>query len=261
MTAVRGGLRSWLLSELRYVLTALAYFTRIPVPRWVGYEAHYLNAAARYFPLIGLLVGAVAAGTYWLALQVWTPAIAVLLSMAATLLLTGAFHEDGLADSMDAFGGGYTREDTLRIMHDSRIGTFGAIALVVVLALKWQALAALPPTLAIGTMVAAHGASRLFAIAYLRTLPYVRPEGKAKPVARDLHGAALAVATVCGCAPLFGLPWPLALAIPLVLLPLWLWLGAYFRRRLSGYTGDCLGMAQQLAELTILLLVAAWTSF
>ncbi|TMS56732.1 adenosylcobinamide-GDP ribazoletransferase [Imbroritus primus] len=260
MNTVRSGIH-WLFSELRYALTALAYFTRIPVPRWVGYEAHYLNAAARYFPLIGLLVGAVAAGAYWLALHLWTPPIAVLLSMAATLLLTGAFHEDGLADSMDAFGGGYTREDTLRIMHDSRIGTFGTVALLVVLALKWQALVALPPPLAVVAMVAAHGTSRLFAIAYLRTLPYVRPEGKAKPVASELHGVALAMAVVCGGAPLLGLPWPLALAIPLALLPLWFWLGRYFRRRLGGYTGDCLGMAQQLAELAILLMAAAWMSF
>jgi adenosylcobinamide-GDP ribazoletransferase len=247
--------------EMRYMLTALAYFTRIPVPQWVGYEAHYLDAAARYFPLVGVFVGATSAGVYWLALSVFEPALAVLIAMAVTVLLTGAFHEDGLADSMDAFGGGYTREDTLRIMHDSRIGTFGAIALVLVLAIKWQALVVLPASLAIGTMVASHALSRLFAIGYLRTLEYVRPEGKAKPVAQALRGGALFVAGVFGLIPLCFLPWELVLAIALVLAPLWWCLGIYFRRRLGGYTGDCLGMAQQLAELAIVLCVAAWISF
>ena len=127
--------------------------------------------------------------------------VAVLLSMAATLLLTGAFHEDGLADCVDAFGGAYTRDDALRIMHDSRIGAFGAIALVVALALKWQTLAALPPMRAAWLMIAAHAASRTCAISYLVTLDYVRAEGKAKPVAQRMSGAALR------CAAMFGLPW------------------------------------------------------
>lgn len=249
-----------MLDELRYAFTALGYFTRIPVPRWIGYEAHYLDAAARYFPLIGALVGCVAAVVYWLALHVFAPELAVLLSMAATLLLTGAFHEDGLADSVDAFGGAYTREDTLRIMHDSRIGTFGAVALIIVLALKWQALSALPPALAISVMVAAHSVSRLCAIGYLRTLDYVRPEGKAKPVARRLTARALVVAGTCGLAPVLLLPWSLALMSLALLVPLWWGLGRYFRGRLGGYTGDCLGMAQQLAELVILLVAAAWIS-
>src|SRR5476651_1221186 len=97
--------------ELRYFFTALGYFTRVPVPRWVGFETHYLNAAARYFPLIGAIVGGLGAVVYLAALQVFPAGVAVLLSMAATLLVTGAFHEDGLADCADAFGGAYTRED------------------------------------------------------------------------------------------------------------------------------------------------------
>ena len=115
--------------------------------------------------------------------------------------MTGAFHEDGLADCFDAFGGAYTRDDVLRIMHDSRIGAFGAIALVVALALKWQTLAALPPMRAAWLMIAAHAASRTFAISYLLTLDYVRAEGKAKPVAQRMSCAAFALAAM------FGLPW------------------------------------------------------
>lgn len=132
-------------AEVRYFFVALGYFTRVPVPKAIGYAAGDLDQAARYFPLVGACVGAWGALVYLAALRVLPASIAVGLSMAATLLATGAFHEDGLADSCDAFGGGYTRDDVLRIMHDSRIGTFGAVALIVALGLKWQALAAMPP--------------------------------------------------------------------------------------------------------------------
>jgi len=186
--------------------------------------------------------------------------------MAASLLVTGAFHEDGLADCVDAFGGAYTRENVLRIMHDSRIGAFGAIALVIALALKWQTLAALPPMRAAGLMIGAHAASRAFAISYLATLDYVRAEGKAKPVAQRLSAPALL------CAALFGLPWLLwpngpaladwrfAAVTLLVLVALRFAMGRYFVRRLGGYTGDCLGFAQQVFELSIYLMGLAWIS-
>ncbi|MDS0795742.1 adenosylcobinamide-GDP ribazoletransferase, partial [Burkholderia pseudomultivorans] len=162
-------------AEARYFFVALGYFTRVPVPKAIGYAAGDLDQAARYFPLVGACVGAWGALVYLAALRVLPASIAVGLSMAATLLATGAFHEDGLADSCDAFGGGYTRDDVLRIMHDSRIGTFGAVALVVTLGLKWQALAALPPLRAAWAMVAAHAARRAAAGGLLMSLRYVRP--------------------------------------------------------------------------------------
>jgi adenosylcobinamide-GDP ribazoletransferase len=248
------------LDELRYFLTALGYFTRVPVPRWVGFERHYLNAAARYFPLVGLMVGAVAALVYLIALRVFPASIAVLLSMAATLLLTGAFHEDGLADCFDAFGGAYTRDDVLRIMHDSRIGAFGAIALVVALALKWQTLAALPPMRAVWLMIAAHAASRAFAISYLLTLDYVRAEGKAKPVAQRMSYAAFALAAMCGLPWLFWPDWKAGCVCVAVLVAMRFFIGRYFVRRIGGYTGDCLGFAQQLFELAIYLTGLGWIS-
>ncbi|MEW6346322.1 MAG: adenosylcobinamide-GDP ribazoletransferase [Pseudomonadota bacterium] len=248
------------LMELRYFFTALGYFTRVPVPRWVGYEPHYLNAAARYFPLVGVLVGGLAALVYLAALHVFPPGVAVLLSMAATLLVTGAFHEDGLADCCDAFGGAYTREDVLRIMHDSRIGAFGAIALMIALALKWQTLAALPPLRAAGLMIAAHAASRTAAISYLVTLDYVRAEGKAKPVAQRLSGAAFALAALFGLPALFWPDWRFGCAALMLLVVLRLAMGRYFLRRIGGYTGDCLGFAQQIFELAVYLLGLAWIS-
>ncbi|CAG2149171.1 adenosylcobinamide-GDP ribazoletransferase [Cupriavidus numazuensis] len=253
--------------ELRFFLTALGYFTRVPLPsplaQWVGYEPRYLNAAARYFPLVGLMVGGVAVLVTWGAVQWWPPGVAVLLGMAATLLLTGAFHEDGLADCVDAFGGAWRREDVLRIMHDSRIGAFGAIALVVALLLKWQLLVAIGARSGLQelllVLLAAHGASRAMAVSYLATLDYVRDEGKAKPVAQRLGGAGLGFALLCGAAPLV-LVSPLFAGVAVgALAVLRFLLGRYFVRRIGGYTGDCLGMAQQLGELLIYLVAAAWT--
>jgi adenosylcobinamide-GDP ribazoletransferase len=245
---------------LRYFFTALGYFTRVPVPRWVGYEPHYLNAAARYFPLIGVLVGAAGAIVYMAALRIFPPGVAVLLSMAVTLLVTGAFHEDGLADCVDAFGGGYTREESLRIMRDSRIGAFGAIALMIALALKWQTLVSMPPLRAAWLMIAAHAASRACAISYLVTLDYVRAEGKAKPVAQRMTRAAFACAIVLGMPWLFWPQWRLGCITLLVLIVLRVALGRYFVRRIGGYTGDCLGFAQQIFELAIYLVGLAWIS-
>ncbi|WP_322014393.1 adenosylcobinamide-GDP ribazoletransferase [Paraburkholderia sp. J12] len=252
------------LAELRYFFTALGYFTRVPVPRWVGFEPAWLNAAARYFPLVGALVGALAALVYLAALRVFPAGVAVLLSMGATLLATGAFHEDGLADCCDAFGGGYTREDVLRIMHDSRIGAFGAIGLVVALTLKWQTLASLPPMRAAALMIAGHAASRACAISYLVSLDYVRAEGKAKPVAQRMSAAALLCACVFGLPWLFWPAWPdwrAGVASLAVLAALRYLLGRYFVKRIGGYTGDCLGFAQQVFELAIYLVGLAWISF
>ncbi|SAL16031.1 cobalamin synthase [Caballeronia peredens] len=248
------------LDELRYFFTALGYFTRVPVPRWVGFERSYLNAAARYFPLVGAMVGGVAALVYLAALRVFPAGIAVLLSMAATLVLTGAFHEDGLADSVDAFGGAYTREDALRIMHDSRIGAFGAIAIVVALALKWQALTGFPPQRAAWIMLGAHAASRAFAISYLVTLDYVRAEGKAKPVAQRMSLASFALALGFGVPWLFAIDWRFACVTIAALSVLRFVIGRYFVKRIGGYTGDCLGFAQQVFEIAIYLIGLAWIS-
>lgn len=247
--------------QARYFVAALGYFTRVPIPRAIGLDMHDLAGAARYFPLVGALVGAAAACVYWFALHVFPPSVAVLLSMAATLLLTGALHEDGLADCCDGLGGGATREDALRIMRDPRLGAFGAIGLVMALALKWQTLAALPAATAAWSMVSAHAASRALAVSYLATHDYAREQGKAKPVAQRMAARSLVVALA------LGLPWLLApdwragvfgLGVCLVLR---FALARYFARRLGGYTGDCLGLAQQCFELALYLSVLAWTSF
>jgi len=229
------------------------FFTRLPIPSESEWQADDLKKAATYFPLVGWLVGAVGAGAWWLAARVWPPAIASGISLAVTLLLTGAFHEDGLADVCDGFGGGYTKERVLAIMRDSRVGAFGAIGVVMALGLKWQAVAALPPLLTPLSLVAAHGLSRGAAVSLMATLPYVREEeSKAKPMATELRGVRLLVALAFAVAPLAFLPVRLAWCLGPVVMVRFL-LGRWFMYRIGGYTGDGLGAAQQVSEIVIYL--------
>lgn len=252
-----------MLHELRLFFIALQFLTRVPAPRWVGFEPDWLNQSARHFPAVGVCVGAVGALVLWAASAVFPPAVAVGLSMAATLLLTGGFHEDGLADTFDALGGVVSRERALAIMKDSRIGSYGALALMAVLGLKAAALAALPLALAVPALLLAHTASRAAAVWLIRVLPYAgdAEHAKAKPLARrvSLTGALVAsawVALLCAGltvvtpshAPLIGL------SLMLLVIGTW-WCRAWLRRRLGGYTGDALGATQQLTELLVLL---AW---
>jgi adenosylcobinamide-GDP ribazoletransferase len=133
------------MQQVRLFFIALQFFTRLPIPSWVGFEAAWLHHASRYFPLVGAVVAAIAAGVYALAALVLPAPVAVLLSTAAGIYATGAFHEDGFADMCDGFGGGQTRERVLEIMKDSRIGAYGAIGIILLLAVKCAALSALPP--------------------------------------------------------------------------------------------------------------------
>lgn len=237
---------------------ALGFLTRIPIPRTVEHTPENLNDAARYFPATGLLVGIFAALIYTLATYLWTPAIAIVLSMIGTLLLTGAFHEDGFADSCDGFGGGWSREQVLAIMKDSRIGTYGAAGLGMMLALKFAALQALDGALLVPALLLGHCWSRLLATSYLFNFEYAREEGsKVKPLATKLSSNGLQIAMLTAL-PLVFLIEPLQVLGIVVALAIWRWaFGRYFTRRLGGYTGDCLGAAQQVAEVLIYLVLAA----
>ncbi|MDI6748430.1 MAG: adenosylcobinamide-GDP ribazoletransferase, partial [Rhodocyclaceae bacterium] len=177
----------------------------------------------------------------------------------ATLLATGAFHEDGLADSIDGCGGGWTKEQVLAIMKDSRIGSYGAIGIGLTLLAKFAALAhlvaVLPAPTFLAALIAGHAASRFAAVTLIAGLDYVREDAstKAKPLATRLGKGELAVAAVFGLAPCLLLPAAsggvaLALAALVTLLA-----ARYFVRRIGGYTGDCLGATQQLTELAFYL--------
>ncbi len=245
--------------QLQLFFTALAFFTRIPCAAWGGHSEEDLNHAAKYFPLVGVVVGALAALVYQAASAMLPASLAVLLSMVSTLLLTGAFHEDGLSDAVDGLGGGWGKEQALAIMKDSRIGSYGAIALVMALLIKFQLLASLPPALVSAVLVAGHGLSRFAAVTLMYFQRYVRENGKAKPLAQHISGQGLLVAAIFGLVPLALLAphlwWAL---LPVVVVGAWF--ARKLARRLGGYTGDCLGAMQQLCELAFYLGVAACVS-
>jgi adenosylcobinamide-GDP ribazoletransferase len=248
--------------QLRLALTAVQYFTRVPVPRWVGYSERRLNEAARYFTLVGVLVGLATGLAYLLALAVFTQAIAVLLAMLAGILLTGGFHEDGLADACDGFGGGWDKSQVLAIMKDSRIGTYGALGLVSVLALKFAALDAIPAERFLAVAIAAHAFSRFMAVSVIATQRYVREDegARARPVAQGLSATGIACAALFALAPL---PWlgPAGIAGAAGALALRFAAARYFHRRIGGYTGDCLGAIQQVTEVGFYLAVVAWVAW
>ena len=265
---------TWLHHELRLFFIALQFFTRIPIPAWVGFEPLWLQQCARYFPLVGAVVGGFCALVLLAALQVWPPLIASGLSLAAGVWLTGGFHEDGWADTCDGLGGAVSREKALLIMKDSRIGSYGALGLILILGLKTAAVAAWAEHsggLAAALVVFAHCASRLAPLVLMRALPYAgdAEHAKAKPLATHIGWGGLALgcawvlaATLAwGAALLSGLPmeraaataWPMVAASLAALGLCCLGMARWLRRRLGGYTGDNLGASQQLSELAVLL--------
>jgi adenosylcobinamide-GDP ribazoletransferase len=257
--------------ELRIFFTALMFFTRIPCPAWVDHDEEFLHKSSRYFPLIGWIVGGL--GAVACSLAVWSGAaleLALVLSLVATVFATGAFHEDGFADMCDGFGGGWTKERILAIMQDSRLGTFGAIALALLLACKVLALVQIAEVLqgsssalrfhaVLGlVLLTGHALSRFLAVTFLVTDEYARLDGesKAKPLATRMNTGEIAFAALCGLLPLVLLAallswWVLVVLVPLVLVRMRL--AGFFRRWIGGYTGDCLGGTQQLCEVVFYL--------
>jgi adenosylcobinamide-GDP ribazoletransferase len=243
----------------------MQFLTRMPMPSVADFQPRWLSQSLRYFPLVGGLVGLANVGVWWLSSQWFPPPVAVGLMLVASLLITGAFHEDGFADTCDGLGGGETRERMLAIMKDSRIGAYGAVGLFVLLGLKWTALVALPTAAFAVIVVAGHVVSRWCAIGLVWALPYARAgeNGKSRPFDGGLSAAQwllsgligvtaisipsigfAAVNTTLASAALVGFVAAAGCAFATA---------AYFKERIGGYTGDCLGAVQQLSELTFVL--------
>ncbi len=241
--------------ELEYFFGAIRFFTRLPVPAWVGHSAEALNRSARWFPAVGLVVGGIGALVYLGALQFWPQPVAVLLSMVATLYATGAFHEDGLADTVDGLGGGWDKARILEIMKDSRVGSYGVVATVLALLGKFTLLAALDAALVPFALLAGHALSRFCAVTLLAGMDYVREDlqSKAKPLATRLSIGQLLFSLLFVLAALAGLPIAKAVAGCGLAALGTAWLAAKFKRWLGGYTGDCLGATQQVAEIAFYL--------
>lgn len=238
-------------------LNAAGLLTRLPLP--AADPTRPSGRSARAYPLVGLLIGALAALAFaifeGLDLGVW---LAAFLTLAVTILLTGALHEDGLADSADGFGGGADREAKLAILRDSRVGSYGVLALVLSLALRGVALGVLGEAeLAIAALVAAHALSRGLLPVLMVFQPLARVDGLAVGAGRSLGGdawAALALGAVITWAALSF--WAALLALVLGLLLVFL-VGRLAERQIGGYTGDVLGALQQGLELLVLLVVVA----
>jgi adenosylcobinamide-GDP ribazoletransferase len=259
---------------LRHLLLALQFFTRVPVTgrlaAWAGYSPARLRASASFFPVIGLLVGAWAAalaGGLILLLPAGPLAalVAAVLSTAGTVLLTGALHEDGLADVADGLGGTPDRARALEIMKDSRIGAFGALALLLALLAKVALLALLAGqglrSLGIG-LILAHVLSRAWPLLMIRLLPYVGEAGglRAKPMADAISRSTLAAGLAWTTAVLVVVAWlggPAFALAPLLGSALaFVLMARIFQRRLQGFTGDCLGATQQVCEIACYLALA-----
>jgi adenosylcobinamide-GDP ribazoletransferase len=253
---MKGMFRQW-----RLFKTAVMFFTRIPV-NLPDFDESDLNRSVQYFPLVGVLVGAVAALVFCLAYWLLPIAPAVLLGMGASIYLTGAFHEDGLADAADGLGGGWHKQQVLTIMQDSRLGSYGAIALIMVLFAKFQALVELGAVWIPAVLIAGHALSRFSAVGVIYTQQYVKPEGKSKPLATDLSAQQFWLAAFFGLLPFLALAaytadWRFQLCL-LPVVALWWWFSRLLKRRLGGYTGDCLGAMQQLTELAFYHGVLVW---
>jgi len=252
--------------EIRLFFIALQFLTRVPVPRWVGWQPEWLHHSARHFAAVGLVVGALGALVLWSAAHLWPALVAVLLCMAATVWMTGAFHEDGLADTCDGLGGAVGRERALAIMKDSRLGTYGAVGLLLVLALKAATLHALATRdlgAALAALPLAHAWSRAATVLLLRLLPYGGDldHAKAKPLAQQVDTLGLAVTGLwcvlaAAVASVFIAP-PVLLVAAVAVVAVALWMARWLQQRLGGFTGDALGATQQFSELAVYLAVLA----
>lgn len=252
--------------QVALFLVATQFLTRLPVPSMSDFQPQWLRQSLRYFPLVGGLVGLANVAVSSLSSQWFPRTVAVGLMLAASLAMTGAFHEDGFADTCDGFGGGDTRDRTLAIMKDSRIGAFGAIGLIMLLGLKWSALVALPIAAFPVIVVASHVVSRWCSIGLVWALSYARAEGegKSRPFDGGLTAAQWVLSGVIGAtAVAIAAIWPGAVVNTSLAIAAAVGFAAaagsalaaavHFKRRIGGYTGDCLGAVQQLSELTFVL--------
>ncbi len=244
-----------MLPDLKLFNLALGFYTRLPVSQNQDYSR--LPEASLYLPLVGWLVGGLSGLCFYLTDLIWAQPTSVILTLAFGILLTGAFHEDGFADVCDGFGGGYSKGRILEIMKDSRIGVYGALGLVLLLALKISLLVALPATSVPAVLIAGHSLSRFQPLLIMRRYGYARSEnskGGATTFKPERRG--LMLAGIISLLPLVLLPTICLLAVPIMMTANWR-LGRYFHRHIGGYTGDCLGAAQQTGEVVFYLAVSA----
>jgi adenosylcobinamide-GDP ribazoletransferase len=233
------------------LLLAFQFMTRIPIsglPR----EPRALARAAKFFPVVGLAIGLIGVAIYRALVARMQPQLVALVLLVYLVLITGALHEDGLADAADGFGGGWTKEKILMIMRDSRIGSFGAVAVALSLLSRFILISNTSPARLPGFLIASSVLCRWTALPLGFWLPYARDDqglggtvAGRMPVGSLLWGTALAVLSVATALGLGSfLPWLITLLITAAS-------GLYFRRHIQGVTGDCFGATNQVTEIVI----------
>ena len=246
--------------EAARYFAAQQFLTRLPTPGWIEYEPGGLARAARYFPLVGLIVGGLSALIWMIFAPVAPAPLAAGLALAVLILTTGALHEDGFADCCDGLGGGAGREKALEIMRDSRIGAYGAIGLVMTIGFRWAALGGLDVAAGAAALLLAPVLGRGAMVVLLAFGAYARPDGAARDVKDGVTRPELAVAlAICAVTAIIFAGWIGLFALAAMLIAAALWL-VWLTHRLGGYTGDGLGAAEQIAQIiTFLCLAAAWS--
>ena len=241
------------METLKDMALALQFMTRVPI-RFKALHPQRLNRAVAWFPLAGLLIGGLASLCYMFLVPHFGRPLSATIAVFAMVMLTGALHEDGLADCADAFGGGWTREDRLRIFKDSRIGTFGGVALILSLGARIQLLASIPANQIVGYLVAAQVLARWTPLPLGALLSPVRgSEGQGSRIAGRTSWISVAIGTILTLASasyfLRSSAWLPALAVVFVTAVS----GLYYSRRIGGITGDCMGATIQISEIAVYL--------
>jgi adenosylcobinamide-GDP ribazoletransferase len=237
--------------ELKIVFTAIMFYTRIPVPKRVGYSDDMLNKSTRYLPLIGIVVGGIGAGIVYSLQGILGQQVAVVTAICSMVLLTGAFHEDAFADFCDGFGGGYTKDKILTIMKDSRIGTYGAVGLGLLFLAKYVLLTNVRSGSLPLLFVASHAFSRFMAVSLIYSSTYVGKTevSKSKAIGEGNSSWAFAFAALFGLVPLWFMRIELILLQLFVQVLILLYFRYYVHKKIDGYTGDVLGALQQISEV------------
>ena len=239
---------------IRRFLIAVQFLTRLPVPRVLHNSEAELGKASAFFPLVGVIVGGGAALVFALMQRLLPVSASVLCAIVFAAFITNGFHEDGLADTFDGLGGGWTKDRVLEIMRDSRIGTYGTLAVIFVVLGKLNFLSSLPQGQIWRWMIVGHTAARWTILPLCAWLPYARAEGQGKLVARQVGTLEIVIGTTTTLLViLLLLPWQAALVTFLTTALVTFLSGLYFRARLQGITGDCLGAANQLTEVGLYL--------
>ncbi len=240
------------------LISAITFFTRIPIPvKGIEFQA-YSDRIALYLPFIGWIVGGLGAVVYLICHLILPSSLSLLISIVATLWITGAFHEDGFADVCDGFGGAYTKDKILSIMKDSRLGTYGTIGLIAILALKYMSLLEVDERLIVITLISAHSLSRWVSISLMLSHEYVASgQSKSASVAWEMPVSQFLIAGVFGIAPLILYQNYLVFLVLIPIVFVRVYFARLFTHKISGYTGDCLGAVQQVSELVFYLFIVA----